>query len=113
MNYSQQILKTGKEAIKHLNSLIKEGQEVALFVFDKEGDWHDDDRYYDLPQQFLYGKYNYADVYYLYRAYKKDGVIYVEGRELEDGNLYAFELEYLDTGNLCYLTDSIIEELAS
>ena len=70
-------------------------------------DWNEDDRFYVLPTQFLYGKYGYADLYRLHRIYKEDGKVYVEGFDIETDGKYDFTLDQIVVESLCEILDII------
>ena len=104
------LFSTKKEAHEMLLSLLSDGQVVKLFDMDNK-DYCEHDEFYELPQQFLYGKYGYAIVYYLHKVYVEDGKLFVEGFETEDADDYTFDFDSLDVGNLVELADRVRDNL--
>ena len=92
-----------KDALEQMPS-----KKVVLFDFTKEN-WIEDDYYLELPQTFLYGKYNYADLYYLHTAYLDNGELYVEGQDAEEGRKYTFVPRDISTADLCEFADRVLE----
>lgn len=106
-SYYDEVNKIYREAISKLKSEMEEGMKIQLFDFDQEN-WHDDESYYELPQQFLYGKYNYADLYYLYKVYMQDGQVYIQGRGNEENEIYDFRPEDINAVDLTRLVDEVL-----
>lgn len=110
MTYSNRYFQLKKEAHENLLSLMSEGQVVTLFDMENK-DYCEHDEFYELPQQFLYGKYGYATIYYLHKVYIENGKLFVEGFETEDGDNYTFDVDSLDCGNLVEVADLVIDNL--
>jgi hypothetical protein len=110
MSYSKKFFQLKKEAHEMLLSVMSEGQVVTLFDMENK-DYCEHDEFYELPQQFLYGKYGYAIIYYLHKVYVEEGKLYVEGFETEDGDDYTFDFDSLDVGNLVEIADSVRDNL--
>lgn len=104
MTQLEMLYNFSKNVTTKLDVLLTEGQEVILFDMTVE-DWNEDERFYELPTQFLYGKYNYADLYRLHRVYKEDGKIYVEGFDIETDGKYNFTLDQIAVDSLCEILD--------
>jgi hypothetical protein len=106
-SYYDKVKEIYKNVISKLKTEMEEGMKIQLFDFEKE-DWHDDDGYYELPTQFFYEKYNYADMYYLYMVYMENGQVYIRGRENEEGDTYDFRPEEINAAELTYLVDMVL-----
>ena len=110
MNYTDKVYETFREAKEKLNNVLSNGQNVQLCeLTDEEGDYTDE--FYELPAQFLFGKYNYAVPYTLYEVYKEDDKIYIKGLEIEECAYYDFQPSDLEVYNLCAVVDLVIETL--
>lgn len=104
-NYNR-VLEVYKEAILNLNNVLSEGQNVHLCeMVDEEGDYTDE--FYELPTEFVLGKYGYALSYYLYKVYKEDGKVYVLGKEIEEDADYYFQIDELGIATATYVIDLV------
>ena len=79
-----------REAVSKLTESLEEGISVDLCEVEDEDGYTD--AFYELPIQYLYGKYNYALPYNIYRVYMEDGKVYFKGREMEEGDDYDFSV---------------------
>ena len=93
-----------------LLSLLTDKQVVVLFDITKE-DYQDDDAFYDLPQQFVYGKYNSADLYVLHKVYREGDKIYASGYDSENGGDYELGHADISSDNFLYLVDCVRDKL--
>lgn len=106
-NYYEEVINVYHKAISKLRTEMEEGMKIQLFDFNQE-EWYDDEKLYELPQQFLYGKYGYAILYYLYEVYMEDGQVYIKGRETEDSDEYDFRPEDINVADLAILVDEVL-----
>ena len=110
MNYSTKVANLNRQGREMLLSLLSDGQVVVLFDITVE-DYSDDDAFYDLPQQFIYGKYNSADLYSLHKVYREGDKIYASGYDSENGESYELGHADISSDNFLYLVDCVRDKL--
>ena len=106
MCYYDQMLDVYREAVSKLTESLEEGMSVDLCEIEDEDGYTDD--FYELPIQYLYGKYNYALPYNIYRVYMEDGKVYFKGREMEEGDEYDFSVGDLSLDVMAMLIDEAL-----
>ena len=106
MCYYDQMLDVYREAVSKLTESLEEGMSVDLCEVEDEDGYTD--AFYELPIQYLYGKYNYALPYNIYRVYMEDGKVYFKGREMEEGDEYDFSVGDLSLDVMAMLIDEAL-----
>ena len=106
MDYYGKMLDVYREAVSKLTESLEEGMSVDLCEIEDEDGYTD--AFYELPIQYLYGKYNYALPYNIYRVYMEDGKVYFKGREMEEGDEYDFSVGDLSLDVMAMLIDEAL-----
>jgi len=106
MCYYDQMLDVYREAVSKLTESLEEGISVDLCEVEDEDGYTD--AFYELPIQYLYGKYNYALPYQIYRVYMEDGKVYFKGREMEEGDDYDFSVGDLNLDVMVMVIDEAL-----
>ena len=112
MSNSEKVYALRAEYKEILIKFLEDQEDQKFKLFDLSNDeWRDDDElfdsFYELPREYVYGKYNYATIYMIYTIYLKDGNVYFEGIEDEDNGDYTFEIGDLFTDTLAEVVDSL------
>lgn len=110
MNYSTKVANLNRQGREMLLSLLADNQVVVLFDMDDE-EFSEKDEFHDLPQQFVYGKYNSADLYSLHKVYREGDNIFASGYDSENGGDYELGHTDISSDNFLYLVDCVREKL--
>ena len=105
-NYYDEMLNIYSAAVKKLTESLEEGMVINLCEIQDEDGYTD--AFYELPIQYLYGKYNYALPYNVHSVYMEDGKVYFKGREMEEGDDYDFSVGDLNLDVMVMVIDEAL-----
>lgn len=107
MTYEEKIDQLRVEAENELKQKLDKNNEIKLIdeLEDEDGMYRDE--VYELPAEFVHGKY-YIILHKIHRIYKEDDKYYAEGLDIDDfSNDFQFSLSDLSTEVMCYIADMI------